>query len=342
MVAGSNPAVPTNNQLNFPHLAHLGGQAHGGSTAPIHRRQIHRQRKQRDPGRHQSGHPGDAHRTAVRHPGRNRSRRGQRQGHFQHLARDPHTGAGAADAALPGPAQAAPKRHRPHAEPGDRQDLCRRPGRRLAGHRGGGACLQHRQPHDGRDRGERGGPHRLLQLHPTHRRVRRHHALQLPGDDPAVDVSLGHRLRQHLRAQALRTGSHDAQSADGAVRRSRRPGGRAAGHSRRQGPGQRPAHPPGHPRHLLRGLGAGGAARLPHRHPAPQARAGHGRRQEPHGGDAGRQQGPGHQQPGRLLLRRRRPALHGHQRGRLRRRGRRLDSRSARGHGRGQPRPLGR
>ncbi len=44
-------------------------------------------------------------------------------------------------------------------------------------------------------------------LRPADRRVRRHHAVQLPGDDPAVDVPDGDRLRQHLRAQALRAGS---------------------------------------------------------------------------------------------------------------------------------------
>ena len=39
------------------------------------------------------------------------------------------------------------------------------------------------------------------------RRVRRHHAVQLPGHGPHVDVSGRDRLRQHLRAQAVGEGS---------------------------------------------------------------------------------------------------------------------------------------
>ena len=45
-----------------------------------------------------------------------------------------------------------------------------------------------------------------------------------PGHDPAVDVSHGHRLRQHLRAQALRAGPADAHAAG----RARAAGRRAA------------------------------------------------------------------------------------------------------------------
>ncbi len=43
-------------------------------------------------------------------------------------------------------------------------------------------------------------------------RLRRHHAVQLPGHDSAVDVPDGDRHRQHLRAQAVRAGpdGHDA------------------------------------------------------------------------------------------------------------------------------------
>ncbi len=43
-------------------------------------------------------------------------------------------------------------------------------------------------------------------LLPAPGRVRRHHPVQLPGHDSAVDVPHGHRHRQHLRAQALRAG----------------------------------------------------------------------------------------------------------------------------------------
>ncbi len=78
----------------------------------------------------------------------------------------------------------------------------------------------------GEIRGERGRRRRHLLHPPADRRVRRHHAVQLPGDDPAVDVPDGDRLRQHLRAQALRAGSDDADAA-GRSWRSRRASRRA-------------------------------------------------------------------------------------------------------------------
>ena len=44
---------------------------------------------------------------------------------------------------------------------------------------------------------------RFLVRVPAARRGGRHHAVQLPGDGPDVDVPDGDRLRQHLRAEAL-------------------------------------------------------------------------------------------------------------------------------------------
>ena len=48
--------------------------------------------------------------------------------------------------------------------------------------------------------------HRRLLDPPAARRRRRHHAVQLPGDGAHVDVGAGHRLRQHVRAEALGEG----------------------------------------------------------------------------------------------------------------------------------------
>jgi hypothetical protein len=59
----------------------------------------------------------------------------------------------------------------------------------------GRARVLHRHPANGRVRRERRRWRRHLHPAPTHRRLRRHHAVQLPGDDPAVDVPDGHRLR---------------------------------------------------------------------------------------------------------------------------------------------------
>ena len=45
--------------------------------------------------------------------------------------------------------------------------------------------------------------HRRLFDAPAARRRRRHHAVQLPGDDPDVDVRRRHRLRQRLHPEAV-------------------------------------------------------------------------------------------------------------------------------------------
>ena len=49
--------------------------------------------------------------------------------------------------------------------------------------------------------------HRRLLHPPAARRRRRHHAVQLPRDGAHVDVGAGPRLRQRVRAQAVREGS---------------------------------------------------------------------------------------------------------------------------------------
>ncbi|MCY1231819.1 hypothetical protein D9M72_442800 [compost metagenome] len=177
--------------------------------------------------RRQPGHAAGAGPRAVRHPGRTRRRRGLRQGSLQDLAQD---APGRARPHLPEAAAAHPRKHGragrdPHGRAG--QDAAGRRRRRVPRPRSGRARLEHRQPATGRAGQQRGQRRRHLHAAAAAGRVRRHHAVQLPGHDPAVDVPDGHRHRQHLRAQALRArpDGHDAPVRTGA--RSRRAAGRA-------------------------------------------------------------------------------------------------------------------
>ena len=153
-----------------------------------------------------------------------------------------------------------------------------------------------------------------LQPRPAPRRLRRDHAVQLPGHDPAVDVPAGRRLRQHLRAEALGAGPDRAQPADGAAGRGRRARRAGAGGPRRPGAGRRAAGASRRARRQLRGVGARCPPDLRQGGGARQAGAGPGRRQEPPGGPARRRPRAGHREPGGGGLRRRGPALHGDQR----------------------------
>ncbi len=92
--------------------------------------------------------------------------------------------------------------------------------------------------------------------------VRRHHAVQLPGDGADVDVSGGDRVRQHVRAQAVRARSVGLQPGRRAVRRGRPAGRRVQRRARRQGRGRRAAGPPGRRRGVVRRLDADRQVRL--------------------------------------------------------------------------------
>ncbi len=54
--------------------------------------------------------------------------------------------------------------------------------------------------------------HRLQNHPPAHRRLRRHHAVQFSGHGADVDVSVRHRLRQHVRAEAVGKSAADADA----------------------------------------------------------------------------------------------------------------------------------
>ena len=104
-----------------------------------------------------------------------------------------------------------------------------------------GVRLRHPAPDEGRVHGRRRPRHRHLLHAPAARRGGRHHAVQLPGHDPAVEVRARHRLRQRLHPEAV--GARPRRAAD--ARRIDDRGRPAAGHpqrrQRRQGGGRR--HP---------------------------------------------------------------------------------------------------
>ena len=85
---------------------------------------------------------------------------------------------------------------------------------------------------------------------PAARRRRRDHAVQLPGDGAHVDVGARDRLRQHVRAQALREGSLRVGLHGRAAQGGRAPGRRLQRRPRRQGRRRRGARAPGRRRGL--------------------------------------------------------------------------------------------
>ncbi len=152
-----------------------------------------------------------------------------------------------------------------------------------------------------------------------------------PGDGAAVDVPGRDRLRQHVRAEAVRARS-DAVDPHGRAAAGGRPARRRVQRrARRQGGRRRAARAPGGQGDLVRGLDADREVHLRDGRAQRQARAGAGRREEPRGRAARR--GPRLRDRGdhRRGLRLRGRALHGDLGGRRRRRGRRRAGREARG-----------
>ena len=89
----------------------------------------------------------------------------------------------------------------------------RRPRRRPARARGHRICLRHPAGAEGRIYAWRRPRHRRLFDAPAARHRRRHHPVQLPGDDPDVDVRHGDRLRQRLHPQAVASATRASRSA---------------------------------------------------------------------------------------------------------------------------------
>ncbi len=226
--------------------------------------QDHRVARHRQP-----GHAGSAGARALRDAGRSRCRRGLGQGSLQDLAQDADR---RARAHLPQVPAADPREHgragrHPHGRAGQDAARCRR--RRVPRPRSGRARRRHRQPAAGRAGQQRGQRRRHLHAAAAAGRVRGHHALQLPGHDPAVDVPDGHRLRQHLRAEALGAGPDGHHAPVRARAGGRHSGRRAQRRARRRGGGQRDLRPPGHQGDLLRRLDQGRHACLQPRHAQP-------------------------------------------------------------------------
>ena len=146
---------------------------------------------------------------------------------------------------------------------------------------------------------------------PAARRGRRHHALQLPGHGADVDVSGGHRLRQHLRAEAVGARSFRLDAGLRAVPGGRLSGRRVQRRAWRQGSGRRHPRSSRHQGGELRRLHPGRRIHLCARLRGREARAGARRRQEPHDRHARRRHGPGGRCADGRGLRLGRRALHG-------------------------------
>ena len=105
--------------------------------------------------------------------------------------------------AVPRADGAAPEGARRDRQRGARQGVPRRDGVGAARHRGGRVRRRRAAPAQGRAR-RIGRPRRRRALAAAAaRRLRRHHAVQLPGDGAAVDVPDRAGLRQHVRAEAV-------------------------------------------------------------------------------------------------------------------------------------------
>ena len=139
----------------------------------------------------------------------------------------------------------APRGFRAHPHRRARQGALRRARRGRARARGGRVRLRRPAPAQGRVLGAGLDRHRRLLDPPAPRRRRRHHAVQLPGDGAHVDVRAGHRLRQHVRAEAVREGPVRAPAHRRAAHGGRAPRRRLQRRPRRQGRGRRAARPSG-------------------------------------------------------------------------------------------------
>ena len=195
-----------------------------------------------------------------------------------------------------------------------RQGALRRDGRGRQGAREHRVRVRHPAPVEGRvQRAGRDRCRRVLDP-PAARRRGRHHAVQLPGDGPDVDVRQRPGMRQHVHAQADREGSvgvvvHGRAAAQ--LRFARRLLQRRAGRQGRRRPAARAPRRGGD---QLRRLHTDREVHLRDRDGERQARAGPRRRQEPHARAARRRSRHGRRCRDRCRLRIGRRAVHGDQR----------------------------
>ena len=219
------------------------------------------------------------------------------------------------------------------AQPGHaraRQDAGRGAGVGPARRRGRRVRLRHPQPDHGPVAAEHRPAGRLRDDPPPGRRLRGDHAVQLPGDGPALDVPGRDRLRQHVRAQAVgegaAVGGPARRAADGV--RGCPTGSSTSCTATRECVDALLTHP------LVRAVsfvGSTAVARHVYETGTQQRQAGPGGRrgEEPPDHHARRRPRPGRRRAPALGLRLRRRALHGRQRRRARRQGRRSAGRAA-------------
>ena len=221
---------------------------------------------------------------------------------------------------------------------GDGQDDRRRPRRGGAHGRDGRGRVRDPDDDAGADPRGRLAQHRRRDDPAAGRGVRGDRPVQLPGDGAVLVPSVRDRVRQHVRAEALRAGAADPAAHIRGARRARAPGGRRQPRQRQPRGRRRDPRAPGHRCRVVRRLGAGGADRLRAGRQGRQARAGARRREEPYGRDARRRDRQDRRGDPRVGLRRGGAAVHGGLgRGHRRRRPRAADAAADRGH-RGAPR----
>ena len=131
---------------------------------------------------------------------------GRRQGGLPGVAGDVAVAPQRGDVPLPRAGRRQPQGDRAAAHVRARQGARRRPGRGGPRPREHRVRLRHPPPAEGRL--QRAGLDRRRRVldPPAARRRRRHHAVQLPGHGADVDVRQRHRLRQHVRPEAVREG----------------------------------------------------------------------------------------------------------------------------------------
>ena len=192
--------------------------------------------------------------VALRQQIRGRAGHRQRRRRAAGLGRDQPAAPRPRDVQVPGAGAGRIRRPRAAAVLRARQDLRRRQGRHPARPRSGGVRLRHSAPDEGRIHRQRRPRHRPLFAAPAARRRRRHHAVQFPGDDPAVEVRAGDRLRQRLHPQAVGARSVRADADRRAVPQGRPARGHPQRRQRRQGGGRYAAHRSARPGDRLRRL----------------------------------------------------------------------------------------
>ena len=254
---------------------------------------------------------GSARQGGARFQGRGGRRRRERQGRAAGLGRDQSAAARPRADEVPRARQPRLRQDRRRSRARARQDRRRRQGRPAARPRSGRVRHRHPASAEGRVHGRRRPRHRSLFHAPAARRRGRHHAVQLSGHDPAVEVRTRDRLRQRLHPQAVRARPRRADAAGGAVHGSGTAGRHPQRRQRRQGSGRRDPRPSRHRGHRLRRLDADRRIHLRARLRRGQARAVLRRRQEPHDRHARCRHGPGGRCADRRGLRLGGRALHG-------------------------------